>query len=157
MCNIILPSFKKFSASNFSLLFNPLISFSKLELLTLKKENDLWRNLVFAYEKRILFIGQMLWFLRIKNVVSKIMCVCKSLIDFNEAFIPYNELQFLGRPSIVVHSPTGLMYTAYGLMILVHKNHNNCLHSVMSELGVLACGRGPDLNALVILTEILNV
>ena len=30
-------------------------------------------------------MGQMLWFLRINALV------CKSLIDFNEAFIPYNE------------------------------------------------------------------
>ena len=44
------------------------------------------------------------------------------LIVFNEAFIPYNELQFLDWPSIVVHSPTGLMYIAYGLVILVHRN-----------------------------------
>ena len=44
------------------------------------------------------------------------------LIVFNEAFIPYNELQFLDWSSIVVHSPTGLMYIAYGLVILVHRN-----------------------------------
>ena len=48
--------------------------------------------------------------------------VCKSLIDFNEAFIPYNELQFFDWPSIVAHSPAGLMYIAYGLVILVHRN-----------------------------------
>ena len=43
----------------------------------------------------------------------------KSLIGINEAFIPYNELQFFDWNSIVTHSPTGLMYIAYGLMILV--------------------------------------
>ena len=36
----------------------------------------------------------MLTFLRIKNKDSKFALVCKSLIDFNEVFIPYNELQF---------------------------------------------------------------
>ena len=40
----------------------------------------------------------------------------KSLIDFNESLIPYNELQFLDRPSIVAHSP------AAGLVVLVHRN-----------------------------------
>ena len=45
MCNIILQSFKSFQVQTF--LFNPLISLSKLELLTLKKENDL----VIAYIK----------------------------------------------------------------------------------------------------------
>ena len=48
--------------------------------------------------------------------------VCKSLIDFNEAFIPHNQLQFLGCSSIVAHSPAGLMYIAHRLMILVQKN-----------------------------------
>ena len=66
-------------------------------------------------------MGQMLWFLRIKNRVSKFLLVIKSLIDFNKAFILYNELQFLEWPSIVAHSPTGLMYIAYGLVIIVHR------------------------------------
>ena len=48
--------------------------------------------------------------------------VCKSLIDFNKAFIPYNELQYLDWLSIVAYSPTGLLYIAYGLVILVHGN-----------------------------------
>ena len=64
--------------------------------------------------KRIIFIGQMLWFLRKRSK--------KSLIDFNQVFIPYNELQFLDWPIIVAHSPAGLMYYAYGLVILVHRN-----------------------------------
>ena len=42
--------------------------------------------------------------------------------DFNEAFIPYNKLQFLDWPRIVAHPPTGQMYIAYGLVILVHRN-----------------------------------
>ena len=54
-------------------------------------------------------------------MVSKII-VWKSLIDFNEAFIPYSKLQFFDWPSIVVDSPTGLMYISYGLVILVHRN-----------------------------------
>ena len=47
------------------------------------------------------------------------MLICKSLIDFNETFIPYNELQFLGWS---LASPTGLMYIAYTLVILVQRN-----------------------------------
>ena len=43
-----------------------------------------------------------------------------SVINFNEAFIPYNELQFFEWPSIVAYSPAGLIYIAYGLVILVH-------------------------------------
>ena len=31
--------------------------------------------------------------------------IFESLIEFNEAFIPYDELQFLDWPSIVAHSP----------------------------------------------------
>ena len=50
------------------------------------------------------------------------MLFCKSLIDFNEAFIPYNELQFLDGPSIVADWSAGLMFIPYGLVILVHKN-----------------------------------
>ena len=48
--------------------------------------------------------------------------VCKSLIDFNEAFIPYNELQFPNWPSIVAQSTAGLIYITYGFVILVHRN-----------------------------------
>ena len=44
------------------------------------------------------------------------------VIDFNEAFIPYNELQFLHWPSIVAHSPAELVYIAYGLVILFYRN-----------------------------------
>ena len=64
----------------------------------------------------------MLWFLRIKNTVSKIIVLIrKSLSDFNEAFIPYNELQFLDWPSVVAHSSTGLMYIVYGIARMVHR------------------------------------
>ena len=45
-----------------------------------------------------------------------------SLIDFNEAFILYNKLHFLGWPNIVAHSFAGLMYIACRLLILAHKN-----------------------------------
>ena len=45
-----------------------------------------------------------------------------SLIDFNEAFIPYSELQFFDWPSTVAHTPAGLMHIAYWLVILVHRN-----------------------------------
>ena len=47
---------------------------------------------------------------------------CNSLIDFNEAFIPYNELQFFDWPSIVLHSPAGLMCIMCGSVVLVHRN-----------------------------------
>ena len=50
------------------------------------------------------------------------MLLCKSLIDFSEAFIPYNEQQLLDWSSIVAHSPSGLMYIVYELVILVHRN-----------------------------------
>ena len=43
-------------------------------------------------------------------------------MDFNEVFIPNNELQFLDWTSIVVHSPAELMYIAYELVILVQRN-----------------------------------
>ena len=42
---------------------------------------------------RVIFIGQFRWFLRIKSLKIYAL-VWKSSIDFNEAFIPYNELQF---------------------------------------------------------------
>ena len=112
--------FQKFSAPNFSLLFNPLTSFSKLKLLLIhvkyskKRKRPLKEYFIRLY-KRIIFIGQMLWFLRIKRRVSK-------FIDFKEAFISYNELQFLYWSSIVAHSPAGLMFIAYELVILVHIN-----------------------------------
>ena len=54
--------------------------------------------------------------------LKKYALVCNSLIDFNEAFIPKNVLQFLGWPNIVVHTPAGLMYIAQGLVILVQRN-----------------------------------
>ena len=47
--------------------------------------------------------------------------VYKSLIDFNEAFTHYNELQFLGCAIIVVHLLAVLMYVTYQLVILVHR------------------------------------
>ena len=50
---------------------------------------------------------------------SQIVLTCTSLIDFNEAFITYNQLQFLGRPSILTHKAD--VY-AYGLVVLVHRN-----------------------------------
>ena len=40
----------------------------------------------------------------------------------HEAFIPYNELQFLDWTNIDVHSPAELMYTALRLVIQVHRN-----------------------------------
>ena len=51
----------------------------------------------------------MFWFLRIKNSLKNYALVCKSLIDFNEAFIPYNEQQFFDWPSIAVHSSAWLI------------------------------------------------
>ena len=64
----------------------------------------------------------MLWFLRIRS--QKLALFCEPLIDFNEAVIPYSELQFFDWLNIVAHSPTELMHSAYGLVIviLVHRN-----------------------------------
>ena len=45
----------------------------------------------------------MLWFLRIKNRSQNLCARQKSLIDSNEVFIPYDELQVLDRPTIFVH------------------------------------------------------
>ena len=53
-------------------------------------------------------------------MVSKFMRL--SVSHYNEAFIPYNELQFLDWPSIVAHSPPGLMYIVYGLVVPTHRN-----------------------------------
>ena len=65
----------------------------------------------------------MLWFWRIKECSAKnYALVCNSLIDFNEAFIPCNELQLFDWPRIVAHSPAGLMYIMHGLVILGHRN-----------------------------------
>ena len=44
----------------------------------LKKENDLWKNFLFSFIKRIIFMVQVLWFWRIRNMVSKIMCLSVS-------------------------------------------------------------------------------
>ena len=68
------------------------------------------------------------------------MLVCNSLIDFNEAFIPYNELQFLDWPSIVAHSPAGLIYIVQGLVILVHRN----IHVTTSTKGYIEFRQGFD-------------
>ena len=80
--------------------------------------------------KTIIFIGQILWFLRIKNRVSKFMrSSYEALIPYipyipcyYEAVIPCNEQQFLDWPSIAAHSSAGLICIAYGLVILVHRN-----------------------------------
>ena len=95
-------------------------------------------NLLFTYIKGY-FIGQMLWLLKTKNRGSKFMrpfVICKSLIDFIlfwfyfillfpidlNHFILYKELEFLDWPSIYAHSPAGVMYIVYGLVVLVHRN-----------------------------------
>ena len=44
--------------------------------------------------------------------------VCKSLILMKL----YSDLQLFDWPSIVVHSPEGLMYIANGLVILINRN-----------------------------------
>ena len=55
-------------------------------------------------------------------MISKIKLACKSFIDFNEAFSPYNELQFFDLPRIVAHSLAGLMYITDRLVIVVYRN-----------------------------------
>ena len=91
-----------------------LMSFSKLEPLLIHvqySKNRKWplRKSFSRLYKRITFVRQMLWFLRIKNRFSKSMrqSVCKSLIGFNESLILYRA---------------GLMYIAYGLLVLFQKN-----------------------------------
>ena len=106
MCNIILQSLKSFQLQTF--LFSTLMPWARTSYPIKRKwplQESLIRNCLY---KRILLIGQMRWFLRINNMVSKI--------------IPYDELQFLAWPSIVIHSPAGVMYIVYGLVILVHRN-----------------------------------
>ena len=71
------------------------------------------------------------------------------IIHFNEASIPYSELQFLGWPNIVAHSPAGLIciwISDTGSKKRSDHYHNNRLLSVTSELGVLVCGRKADLS-----------
>ena len=69
---------------------------------TPKKENDIWGNLLFSYIKHDIFYrSNALIFINWEYGLKNYALVCKSLIDFNEAFIPYTELQFFDRPSIV--------------------------------------------------------
>ena len=83
----------------------------------------LWYQICICQYRRILFIGQVLWFLWTKNMVLKVMRLSvKSFIDFNVAFILCIRLQFLGWRSIVVRSPAGPIYIADALVILVHRN-----------------------------------
>ena len=83
----------------------------------------LWYQVCICQYRRILFIGQVLWFLWTKNMVLKVLRLSvKSFIDFNEAFILCIRLEFLGWRSIVARSPAGPMYIAYALVILVHRN-----------------------------------
>ena len=88
-------SFKSFNFIPFFI--NPSISFSKLELLLIHDQYPKKKE----KESELKECG-------LKNC----SLVWKSLIDFNEAFIPYSELQFFDWRSIVVHSPAGLMYIA---------------------------------------------
>ena len=88
MCNITLQSFKSFQIHSFLSFYNPLMSFSKVEILLIHckcpkkikwplKEPFIWIN------KRIIFIDQTLWFLRIKNRVSKFICANVSHLLFS--------------------------------------------------------------------------
>ena len=65
----------------------------------------------------------MLWFSRIKNMVSKIMhsSVSHYLTLIKHLFI-YNDLQYFDWPNIVAHSPARLMYIEYELVALVHRS-----------------------------------
>ena len=128
----MLQSFKSFQLFQlfqtflfFLILQYPFLSYNFFWYLinTLKIENDLWRNLVFSCIKKDNFYRSNALILKNwENGVKNYDLICKSLIDFNEAFILYNELQFFDWPSIVAHSPTGLMHIAYWSVILVHRN-----------------------------------
>ena len=90
--------------------------------------------------------GQMLWFSKNKKRVSKFVR------SSDEAFIPCNEMQLLDWPSIVAHSPAGLMHIGYELVTLVHRNMqvtNLTIGYIQFRQGfwVLACGRRADLSA----------
>ena len=47
----------------------------------------------------------------------------KGLIAFTEAFISYNELQFLDWPNTVAHSLADLTHITYGLVMLFQRNN----------------------------------
>ena len=151
-------SFKSFELQTFFFFSNPSISFSKLELLLIhgqypKKVNDLWRNLLLFYIERDNFQSQLLWFLKIKRIRSQKLCARLKVINwFLKAFIPCSELQFFDWPSIVAHLRAGLMYVAYGLVILVHRNIQVTTITIgyiplRQGFWVLACGRRADLSA----------
>ena len=126
-CNIVLQTFKSFQLQTcffFLILYCPFLNsnffwytFNNLKNKTtfegifyspIKKNNFYWSNaLIYKNYEQGLKIYALF---------------CKSLIDFNETFIPYNELQSLVWSSIVAHSPAGVMYIVYGLVILVHRN-----------------------------------
>ena len=122
MCNIILQSFmcilhKDISFKLFSYL-NTLMSFSR----TFRTSWDTWFDArLIAYKNKMTFERILYWHTK-KDNFFYIKCFEMSLIDFNEAFIPYNGFQFLDWPSIVAHSSTGLMYITYALVILVYRN-----------------------------------
>ena len=91
---------------------------------TLKKENDLWRNLKFSYIKRMIFIYQMLWFWRIKNTVSKIMRSSVSPFILMKHLFPTMSCSPLTEPALLCTHPQGwcILRMDYGLMIMVHRN-----------------------------------
>ena len=95
--------------------------------------------------KRIVFIGQMLWILRINNRSSKL------IIDFNEAFIPYNNavLGLTQHCYTVFHRADVYCMWISDTGSYEHSGHylNSCLHSLLSGLWVLACRRRADLSA----------
>ena len=95
---------------------------SDTRLNTLK--NDLWRNLVFSHIKKDNFYRSNALIFKNKGYgLKNYALVWKSLIYFTKAFIPYKELQFIDWPSTwLTQSPAGLMYIAYGLVMLVHGN-----------------------------------
>ena len=111
MCNIILQSFK--SCQLYTFLFKSFKSFSKVELLLIHSVNTLKNRKWPLKESFVLLYNFYLKELK-EYGLKNYALVWKSLIDFNEAFVPYSELQFFDSPSIVAHPPAGLMYTAYG-------------------------------------------
>ena len=100
-----------------------------------------------------IFIGQVLWFLRINNSLKSYALVCK----FNEALIlmkhlfPTMSCSSLTDPALLDTHPQGWCISCHilisGTSSYKHSGHyhNNWLHSVTSGFSMLQCGRRADL------------
>ena len=115
-----------------------------------KRKGPLKESFIRLYE-RIIFIGQMLWFLRIKNRVSKFM---RSSVSNNWFQWSFYSIQWAAVFRLTYHCCT-LTCRADVYCIWIsdtgswnYSNLNDRSHSVSSGLCVLACGRRPDVQWL---------